>query len=121
MTKQEVKLWVHLRDAQLGGFSFRRQHPAGPYYLDFYCAKTKLAVELDGSQHATAEGQAHDAARTRYLARQGIRVLRFCNTQIDGDDMRPVLVSIQSALEMTPPARLRRATSPFHGEDKNFR
>jgi very-short-patch-repair endonuclease len=106
MTKQEVKLWVYLRDAQLGGHSFRRQHPAGPYYLDFYCAKAKLAVELDGAQHDTVQARAHDAARTRYLSRQGIRVLRFWNTQIDGDDMRPVLASIQSALEeITAPTR----------------
>jgi very-short-patch-repair endonuclease len=102
MTKHEVRLWVHLQDGRLGGFSFRRQHPVGPYYLDFYCAKAKLAVELDGSQHEIPSERAHDAARTRYLSHKGIRVLRFWNAELDGDDMRPVLVRIQKALETDP-------------------
>jgi very-short-patch-repair endonuclease len=102
MTRHEVKLWVHLCDAQLDGFSFRRQHPAGPYYLDFYCAKARVAVELDGSQHEIPSEQEYDAARTRFLSRRGIRVLRFWNTELDGDDMRPVLIRIQKALETDP-------------------
>jgi very-short-patch-repair endonuclease len=102
MTKHEVRLWMHLRDSQLGGFSFRRQHPAGPYYLDFYCAKGKLAVELDGSQHEIPAAAEYDAARTRFLSRNGIRVLRFWNAELDGDDMRPVLERIRQALETDP-------------------
>jgi very-short-patch-repair endonuclease len=75
-----------LRNAQLDGLSFRRQHPVGPYILDFYCATLKLAVELDGGQHAERIG--YDAARTRFLAGKGIRVVRFWNndvaTNVDG-------------------------------------
>ncbi|HEY0300299.1 MAG TPA: DUF559 domain-containing protein [Rhizomicrobium sp.] len=102
MTKHEVKLWVQLRDGQLGGLSFRRQHPVGPYYLDFYCARKKLAVELDGGQHATAEAQEYDAARTRYLSRKGIRVLRFWNADLDGDGLGAVLDGILRETETAP-------------------
>jgi very-short-patch-repair endonuclease len=101
-TKQEAKLWFYLRDAQLGGFSFRRQHPVDPYYLDFYCAKVRLAVELDGSQHGDAAAVEYDAARTRFLTRKGIRVLRFWNHDLDGDGLQGVLDAMLHALQTAP-------------------
>ena len=76
-TDAEVALWRCLRAHRFAGFKFRRQHPCGPFIVDFYCAKRKLAVELDGGQHFTPEGAAHDERRSRYLGRQGIQVLRF--------------------------------------------
>ena len=51
MTNAEARLWLHLRADQIEGVSFRRQHPVGPYVLDFYAPSLKLAVEIDGSQH----------------------------------------------------------------------
>ncbi len=69
MTKAEWRLWGVLRGAQLGA-SFRRQHPIGPYYADFYCAPLKLVIELDGGQHA--ERQAHNAARTAFMETRGL-------------------------------------------------
>lgn len=77
MTDAERRLWALLRRKQLQGYRFRRQHPVEPYILDFYCFAEKLAVELDGSQHASAEGLAYDGRRGALLAVQGIRVLRF--------------------------------------------
>lgn len=71
-----------LRARQLLGVKFRRQHPLGAYVVDFYCAAAKLAIELDGGQHFTAEGQAHDEKRTAFLATQGVRVLRFSNREL---------------------------------------
>lgn len=62
------------------GMSFRRQHPVGPYVLDFYCARASLAVELDGDEHATRRDR--DAARTRFLNDRGIRVIRFSNRDV---------------------------------------
>ena len=79
-TLVERKLWSRLRAAQLGGFSFRRQHPIGPFIADFYCAPLKLVIELDGDQHAERRG--YDAARTRFLESKGIDVLRFWNTEL---------------------------------------
>ncbi len=75
LTPPEARLWVHLRRRALGGLKFRRQHPAGVYVLDFYCAEAMLAVEVDGESH---EGRGeHDARRTRWLESQGIAVIRF--------------------------------------------
>ena len=78
MTDAERRLWRSLQRKQLGGFKFRRQHPFGDYIIDFVCLKAKLAVEVDGGQHA---GDV-DAARTRFLERAGFRVLRFWNNDV---------------------------------------
>ena len=76
LTPPEARLWVHLRQRRIGP-RFRRQHPIGPYILDFYCPRAKLAVEVDGAAHGFDERIAHDARRTRWLAGRGIRVIRL--------------------------------------------
>jgi type I restriction enzyme M protein len=81
-TDAERLLWRLLRTRQFVGLKFRRQHPVGPYIVDFYCADRELAVELDGGQHFTVEGQAYDRRRTEYLAARGIRVVRFTNRDL---------------------------------------
>jgi len=81
MSDAEKKLWSKLRGSQLG-FKFRRQVPYDRYVLDFYCHEVRLNVELDGSQHYTEEGKAHDAIRDRYLQQQGIEVVRFSNLDV---------------------------------------
>jgi very-short-patch-repair endonuclease len=78
-TNVEMRIWYKLRNKQLG-VDFRRQHPAGPYFLDFYCPALRLAVELDGGQHASRVQQ--DAQRTRWLAERGVTVLRFWNSDV---------------------------------------
>ena len=80
-TDVEALLWQKLRANQLG-VSFRRQHPSGRYVLDFYCPALRLAIELDGGQHATAEGIAHDAKRQMWLTKNGVTVLRFWNSDV---------------------------------------
>ena len=78
MTPAERCLWAVLRGNALDGAYFRRQHAAGSFILDFYCAKAKLAVEVDGGSHLGQEE--YDAARTRWLeSEHGIRVIRFTN------------------------------------------
>ena len=77
MTPPEVRLWVRLRARNDGEPVFRRQHPCGPYILDFYCSAAKLAVEVDGFCHALGDRAAHDARRRLYLSEQGIKVLRY--------------------------------------------
>jgi very-short-patch-repair endonuclease len=79
-TDVERRLWQKLRGAQMDGASFRRQHPAGNYILDFYCSALRLAIELDGGQHATAVGR--DRARDEWLSQQGVTVLRFWNSDV---------------------------------------
>ena len=79
-TDAERHLWRHLRNRHLAGYKFRRQHPVGPYIVDFICPEACLVVELDGGQH---QGQQHyDAARTAFLENRGLRVLRFWNDQV---------------------------------------
>lgn len=81
-THAEKLLWRLLRDRRFAGYKFRRQHPAGPYVLDFYCAAAKLAVELDGDVHGTPARKSSDEVRGAYLTRQGIRVLRVWNVEL---------------------------------------
>jgi very-short-patch-repair endonuclease len=61
---------------------FRRQAPVGRYFPDFVCHRSKLIVELDGSQHADGAAIAYDAKRTGYLNSRGYRVLRFWNCDV---------------------------------------
>ena len=79
-TDGEAKLWRRLRDRQVFGAKFRRQHPIGPYIVDFCCPTLRLIVELDGGQHA--EHTMADESRTRFLESRGYRVLRFWNNQV---------------------------------------
>ncbi|MBI5329426.1 MAG: DUF559 domain-containing protein [Betaproteobacteria bacterium] len=79
-TDAEHLMWSLLRDRRLADCKFQRQKPIGPYFLDFYCHEKKLAVELDGGQHAEQIQQ--DSERDRYLKQKGIHVLRYWNNQV---------------------------------------
>ena len=79
-TDAEHRLWQYLRNRQLEGCKFRRQHPFGDYILDFAYLERKVVVELDGGQHA--DNVQYDNARTSYLERCGYRVLRFWNNEV---------------------------------------
>src|SRR6185295_20128994 len=83
MTPQEVKLWVHLRAWRERGYHFRRQSPRNGYIVDFVCMKHKLIVEADGGQHNFDEHATQDQRRDRHFERDGFRVLRFWNNDID--------------------------------------
>ncbi|WP_315762846.1 endonuclease domain-containing protein [Sphingomonas sp. Y38-1Y] len=76
MTLPEVLLWQALR-ARPGGLRFRRQHPAGPFVLDFFCAAHRLAVEVDGEAHGRGDRPVRDGARDAWLSANGVRVLRI--------------------------------------------
>ncbi|PYJ20557.1 MAG: DNA (cytosine-5-)-methyltransferase [Verrucomicrobia bacterium] len=81
-TDTERILWRHLRNRNFAGYKFRRQHPLDCYILDFYCPSAKVAIELDCGGHNYFVGQIRDRARSEFLARKGIIVLRFWNHQI---------------------------------------
>jgi very-short-patch-repair endonuclease len=80
MTEAERALWRELRRERIPGTRFRRQVPIGPYIADFACLKTRLVVELDGSQHV--EQAQYDEERSTFLKAQGFRVLRFWNALV---------------------------------------
>ena len=89
MSLPEMVLWRELRKRP-GGFKYRRQHPAGRYILDFYCAAAKLAIEVDGHSHDGHVAAKADAARGDFLRSQGVATLRV--------PVRAVLGNLEGAL-----------------------
>jgi very-short-patch-repair endonuclease len=94
LTPSEAALWKHLQRSQLDGRKFRRQHSVGPYVLDFYCPRERLAVELDGAAHDHASAQTRDRIRERFLMQAGIQVLRFENRHVI-ENLEGVLIEIK--------------------------
>jgi type I restriction enzyme R subunit len=84
-TSAESVLWEVLRDRQLLGFKFRRQHQFGNYVADFFCQEAAVAIECDGAIHQKDEQWHHDQIRDAFFAGEGIVVLRFSNEQILND------------------------------------
>ena len=78
-TASERELWQALRAGRFAGFKFRRQHPVGSYFLDFYCSQAGLSVELDGFQHGLPTERQRDLNREQFLASQNIQELRIWN------------------------------------------
>jgi very-short-patch-repair endonuclease len=97
-TIPERVLWNALRHRKLGGWKFRRQHPVGPFVLDFFCREKSIAIELDGDIHSQKETAIYDLERTRYFKRLGVRILRFPNDQVLGN-LPGVLSKITKAME----------------------
>lgn len=81
-TDAEKALWARLRNKQFHGIKFFRQYGIGPYILDFYCPKMKIAIELDGGQHNQCKIKRYDATRSKYLKAQGIEVIRFWDHEV---------------------------------------
>jgi very-short-patch-repair endonuclease len=81
-TPSEEVLWTVLRDRNIHGLKFRRQHPILFYIADFYCHELRLVVEVDGGIHSTPSQMEMDQLRTANLESNGIRVLRFTNEQV---------------------------------------
>ena len=92
-TEAEKKLWSLLRNRQLNGKKFRRQHAFGNYILDFYCHEYKLAIELDGKHHLETASKEHDGVRTIFLEEYGITVIRFWNSEVINNE-KDVLAAI---------------------------
>ena len=81
-TEAEKILWEKLNRNQILGLQFRRQHPIDRFIADFYCAKIKLVVEVDGSIHELPENLDYDIGRSEIMNDFGITVIRFSNEQI---------------------------------------
>ncbi len=115
MSKPEFALWQQLRQRP-GGLKFRRQHPVGPYIVDFCCLSAGLVVEIDGIAHDMGDRPARDEQRVRFIKENGFRVLRVSARRVLAD------------VEGTAAAIVARAESPLHrpadgpppraGEDK---
>jgi very-short-patch-repair endonuclease len=104
-TPAEKLLWKSLKNSGVGA-KFRRQHGVGPYVLDFYCPKHKLAIEVQGDVHDDVLISDHDADRQSYLESKGIRVLCFKNRELL--ELTEYVVGVIRAALLDPPPRLRR-------------
>ena len=100
-TDCELLLWRRLRDRRLAGIKFRRQYAVGGYIVDFFCPDARIAVELDGGQHAM--GVDRDAQRARDLTALGIRTVRFWNSDVL-QNLEGVLTTILAAVREAPPS-----------------
>ena len=97
-TDAERLLWRHLRAHRLHDIKFRRQHPLGPYIVDFVCMCRQLVIEVDGGQHLQCE---KDRKRDQWLQVQGFCVLRFWNNEVLAN-LDGVLACIDAALIPSP-------------------
>jgi very-short-patch-repair endonuclease len=104
MSLPEVVLWQALRGSQIASLRFRRQHPVGPYIADFYCAASRLVVEIDGASHSGPDQERHDRARDRWMAANRVRVLRISASHVlDDEALGGVLVEIEELAAAAPP------------------
>lgn len=119
LTPPEARLWSRLKGRSVHGIKFRKQHPVGPYILDFYCAEARLAVEVDGSVHDDPKQLDHDRRRSAWLSSQRVRVIRVAALgvlrELDGV-LEFVAMTARERLPSAspPPSRrtIRRSTSP---------
>ena len=96
----EALLWRELRKRP-NGLKFRRQHPAGPFVLDFACLSANLAIEVDGEAHSMGSNPSRDEGRDEWLTNQGFRTIRI--------PARDVLQNLQGVVE-----RVIAACQPHH-------
>ncbi len=82
-TEAEGILWNALKNKQLGGFKFRRQHPFGTFILDFYCHEARLGVEVDGGYHLKPLQKEYDEQREEAIKSEGsVTIIRFSNDEV---------------------------------------
>jgi len=94
-TESESVLWNAIKNKQLDGIKFRRQHSIGPYIMDFYCPSLKLCIEIDGEIHDHYDDNIKDVIRTRNINRYGITILRYSNACIY-NNLNGILQSIRN-------------------------
>lgn len=94
----EGLLWRELR-ARKSGLKFRRQHPVGPYVLDFYCAAAKTGFEIHGTAHDMGDNPQRDEARDARLAERGISVVRILASEVLADPTHVADMMVEIAAE----------------------
>jgi len=101
-TDAERILWNHVRDRRLAGYKFRRQHPIGPFVVDFVCLDQRLIVELDGGQHALQIEE--DRERSVFLESRGYSILRFWNNEVllNMGGVLQTMLSLLKGIPLTP-------------------
>ena len=105
-TPHERILWRALKELPAVGTHFRRQAPIGPYIVDFFCPAAHLIIELDGGHHNDDETAKRDRDRQLWLEQEGYRVIRFWNSEINGD-LTAVLERIYAELHGSRDANVK--------------
>jgi very-short-patch-repair endonuclease len=100
MSVPEARLWNRLRWRAAGKPVFRRQHQMGPYVLDFYCAKARLAIELDGASHDMGDRPQRDIRRDARLEKHGVRVVRVPASELTREIDEAADAIVRMAAEM---------------------
>ena len=116
MSLPEVLLWQQLRLRPFG-FKFRRQHPAGPFVADFFCAEARLAIEVDGIGHEMGGQPERDARRDAFFADHGVKVLRIAATDVLRDVTTAAETIIAEASARCPLHHATHGSPPPVGED----
>jgi len=119
MTLPEVLLWRELR-ARPQGLKFRRQHPSGPWIVDFFCSDASLAIEIDGDSHAFAANGERDQQRDAWFKRAGIETLRIPARDVLTDATIVTDLICRAAIARLPlhhPLRGRSPSPSKLGED----
>jgi 5-methyltetrahydrofolate--homocysteine methyltransferase len=101
-TDAETKLWDALRYDRCAGLRFLRHHVIGVYVVDFYCAKAKLVIEVDGSIHDIPEVRQQDQFRQKLLEERGLRVLRLTNEEVMARTPEQLRQTITQFLSTSP-------------------
>jgi very-short-patch-repair endonuclease len=114
MSLPERMLWRSLREKPLG-VKFRRQHPLGPYVIDFCCLSARLAVEIDGIAHDMGSRPGYDERRTRFIEESGFRVIRIAAQRVLADAEGTAAAIV--ALAESPLHRPADGPPPRAGED----
>ncbi len=119
MSLPETLLWREFRKRP-AGIKIRRQHPAGHFVLDFYCAAARLAIEIDGSGHDGPDAAAYDARRSAFMKSQGVATMRVpakaVLDNLDGAVARIVEVCVERIEKLRAVADHRAA--PPHSEEE---
>jgi len=116
MSLPEVLLWQALR-ARPGGLKFRRQHPAGPYVLDFFCASRRLAIEVDGEAYNRGDRPERDERRDAWLAWEAVEVCRIPASAVLADIESVVADILTIASRRLPLHQPAAGPPPPPGED----
>lgn len=123
LTKPERMLWQILRTSP-GDHKFRKQHPAGPYVLDFFCARANLAIEVDSIAHDMGDNPVRDARRDAWLEEHRVDTMRIAaidvlrNSSAVATGIVATIDERLSRFGKAPPSSLRDATSPSQVDGK---
>ena len=112
MSKPEAAFWQILW-THPGGLKFRRQHPMGPFILDFYCPHAKLAIEVDGCAHDMGDNPERDELRDQWLRERGLRVLRIPATEVLRDMESALRLILSESGGEGPSTMLRMVPLPI--------